>query len=454
LTPLVALAACLLTPGGTALAEEAVSITLAQALERAARDNPELAATRERAEAQAARGDAVARLRWPRASLSASWHRSDNPSWVFADKLTAGEFAQDDFAISRLNDPGSTSHLTTTAGIELPLDVFGKVADQAKAQRASGRAAGATLEEARLELRLRVVDAYRRAALARRAVEATERALEGAKGREAAAEARVSEGAALTADLLRARARRRQREADLADRRGDAAVTAAGLARLLGAEPGTSYVATDSPAAPGPLDGDETTWITRAAAGRPTLAAAHERLEVARRAARLEGRGLLPELAAWGQLQDDRNSFSGGGQSYAVGAQLRWSAFDASRGKREAAAAAELHAAELDARAAADQVRLEAAVAFRHAQATRERYAAATGGAEEGREALRVVQERRRAGIATLTDELETEAASLGAELEEIRAAAEAAIADAALERAAGTGTAAAETRRHGEREQ
>ena len=49
-----------------------------------------------------------------------------------------------------------------------------------------------------------------------------------------------------------------------------------------------------------------------------------------------------------------------------------------------------------------------------------------------------MVQERRKAGIATLTDELETETAALGAALAEISAAAEVAIADAALRRAAG----------------
>ena len=65
-------------------------------------------------------------------------------------------------------------------------------------------------------------------------------------------------------------------------------------------------------------------------------------------------------------------------------------------------------------------------------------YAAASGGLEEGREAFRVVQERRKAGLATLTDELETETAALGAALQEIGAAAEVAIADAALRRAAG----------------
>ena len=50
----------------------------------------------------------------------------------------------------------------------------------------------------------------------------------------------------------------------------------------------------------------------------------------------------------------------------------------------------------------------------------------------------RMVQERRKAGLATLTDELETETAALGAALQEIGAASEVAIADAALKRAAG----------------
>ena len=141
---------------------------------------------------------------------------------------------------------------------------------------------------------------------------------------------------------------------------------------------------------------------------------------------------------AWGQLQDDRNAFSGGERSGAFGVLLRWSVLDATRGKRVTAASAEARAAELAAQAAAGQVRLEVETAWRRAQAARERYAAAAGGAEDGREALRVVQERRQQGLATLTDELETEAASLAAELEELRAAAEIAIADAALLRAAG----------------
>jgi outer membrane protein TolC len=103
-----------------------------------------------------------------------------------------------------------------------------------------------------------------------------------------------------------------------------------------------------------------------------------------------------------------------------------------------AATATEERAMEQEARAALDQVGLEVETAYRRAAAARERHAAAAGGADEGREALRVIRERRQAGLATLTDELETEAAALLAELMEVQAATEAALADAALRRAAG----------------
>jgi outer membrane protein TolC len=220
--------------------------------------------------------------------------------------------------------------------------------------------------------------------------------------------------------------------------RGNAEMAAATLGRLLGAAPGTSYVPVEQPASPEAMGTDEQSWIAKAVGQRPAIQAAQEKLEAVRLRAHGERRSRLPDLAVYGQLQDDRNDFSGGKQTATLGAMIRWSAFDPTRTKRVATAEAELRAAELDAKATLDQVRLEVEMAWRRAAAARERYAAATGGAEEGREALRVVRERRLAGMATLTDELETEVASLAAELREIEAATETAIADAALAAAAG----------------
>jgi outer membrane protein TolC len=212
----------------------------------------------------------------------------------------------------------------------------------------------------------------------------------------------------------------------------------AGLTRLLGAPAGVNYVPTEGPPAVTPLEGDETQWLERALRQRPILEASRRNSDAARAFVTSERKGLLPDIGAFGQLWDDRIRAGDGSQAWAVGVGVKWTPFDAARGKREAAATAERRAAELAARAAVDQVRLEVTLAYRRAATARERHAAAAGGSAEGREALRVVQERRKSGMATLTDELETETAALGAELSEIGAAAEVAMADAALRRAAG----------------
>jgi outer membrane protein TolC len=430
----------LLAPGGlpAAAATEPVALTLAEALALAEQQNPDLAAVRARAAAAGEGAAAVRREVWPRLGLAAGWSATDVPSAVFAHKLDAGEFTADDFALDRLNDPSAVSHLGTALAVEAPVDAFGKVRTAVESAAARARSAGAQVDEAVLDLRLQVEQAYRRAVLARQAVEVTGRALAGTRARESDVEARVAGGAALQADLLRARARRREREADLAERRGEAEAALAALARALGAPSGAALDPVEAPSAAPPLAGDLDLWMERALAARPALAAAAEAAEAARQTSRGEEKSRLPDLALWGRLQDDRVDLSGGRQSGSVGLSLRWSAFDPARGHRQAAAAAELDAAAAEARAAADQVRLEVAAAWHRARAARERLAAAAGGAEEGREALRVVRLRRLAGSATLTDELETEAAALAAELQELRAATDAALADAALARAAG----------------
>ena len=419
-------------------AAQETPLTLAEALALSESQNPDLLAARVRAEAQAIRAESLARTRWPRLLASSGWTRADNPAMVFAQKLNAGGFDRQDLDIARLNDPDALSHLTTVLAVEAPIDLFGKVGDRAAGQAALGRAAGAAARETTQWIRLRVVEAYHGTLLAAHALGVTDRALATARSREADIEARVASGIALKADLLRARARRREREADLAVTRGEVRVAAARLGRLLGAPPGVTYWPTDRPGPPAPLDGGEAAWTARALAQRPAVAAAQERVEAARWVARAERRSWLPDLTAHGQIQDHRSGFSAGKRTGMVGAMVIWNAFDPTRTKRLAMAEAELRAAEQEARAAQDQVRLEVETAWRRALASRESHAAAAGGAEEGREALRVVQERRQTGMATITDDLETEVAGLAAELGEAAAATEAAIADAGLKAAAG----------------
>jgi outer membrane protein len=416
-----------------------VPLSLADALSRAEHDNPELAALRARQGAREQRAAAVARASRPRLSVSVDAFRTDDPAQVFAAKLDRGDLGADDFALERLNDPAPISQLTSTLRVDVPIDVFGAIHAAGRAAAADARGEAAALSEAVEDLRLRVVETYRRAGLAATAAEVTAHALTGARAREADLQSRVEVGGALTADLLRARTRRRQREADLAQREDDRAAAFAVLGRLMGADATQTFVLSEDVAETPPLPGDVDSWTERALSSRAQPRGAADRAEAAGEAQRAEARGGRPTLGAYGLVQDDRGSLGAeGGQSFTVGAAIRWTPFDPTRSRRLAAADADRRAAENLVRAARDQVRLEVTLAWRRARTARDRYAAAAGGAEEAQEALRVVQERRQTGMATLTDELETESATLVAELEERTASTEVALADAALRRAAG----------------
>jgi outer membrane protein TolC len=434
-------AAVSLVAGARAAAQAAAPaerpLTLEQALLLAEQRNPELLAARGRAEAQSLRGESERRLAWPRLSAQFEWSRSDTPAAVFANKLNAGEFTQQDFALPSLNAPAPLNHLGSALTLVAPLDVAGRIRDRADAQAAGGRAASAASRETLLDTRLRVTEAYRRAYLLERAGDVTRQALRAAEAREQELGERVREGAALEADRLRARARRRQREAELAERSSEGEGALAALARALGSDPGARPLPSEPAPPPPPLEQDEAAWQARAQ-GRPLLEAARQAARAAALSRRVEERSAWPELGAFAQLRDDRLDFERAGQSGSVGVAVRVNLLDGTRGKRVAAAAAEERAAEQSLQAALDQVRFEVRAAFHRARAARLRVQAAAGGSEDGREALRVVRERRLSGLATLTDELDTEAAALLAELLELQALTEAALADAALRRAAG----------------
>jgi outer membrane protein len=435
---LIVLSAALLVSArrGGAEGDDVQPLRLEEAVARAEAGNPEYAAQRARTEAQDLRRAAAARTTWPRLTLVSDLSRADGPARVFAEKLNRGAFGADDFAVPRLNDPDAVGHLGSILALEAPVDVAGTARARVRGEEASTRALAADLVEARQDLRLRVTEAYARAALAESALAATRRALEGARSREETLEARVSEGAALRAELLRARTRRRQREADVARGHGDAQASLVWLARFLGTD-GVQYRPT-APIGAATTDDDLTldSWRARAQAGRALTTIAMERRTAAEWARRGEQRATLPTLAGYASGFDDR--WTGASRrSYALGVAVRWT-FDPSQPRRIAAARADERAARFEESAAAAQVATEVETAWVRRSAAREALQAASGGAEEGREALRVVRERRAAGLATLTDELETEAASLAAELEELRARTELALADAALRRAAG----------------
>lgn len=431
----VAALGSLLCSGAAPSWAEEVPLTLAEALSRAGQSGTTVVTARALADAARERAEAARKLSWPRLTLDSRVTASDAPAMVFAQRLDAGRITSADFDPARLIDPGASWHLGTTLGAEAPIDLFGRIRAATRAQQASARSREAVARSAEQGMRLAVTDAYWRAALGRRAVEVARRALAAATSREQEIQVRAEQGDALTADLLRARARRLEREAELAAREGDVRVASANLSRLLSAPEGESLVPSEQPPQPAPPTGTLAEWLARSAA-RPELLASRERQAAADGATRAEQLSSRPEALAALALRDDRRS-GGGGQSFIAAVGLRWS-LDPARSRKLAAAQADSRVASSASRQAADGVRLEVETAHARQQAAFLRWQASKSGGADLQEALRVVRERRLAGLATLTDELETEAAALAAEWNEIAAAADAAVAEAALRYAAG----------------
>ena len=185
-------AGLLLSLAGSPAPAEEIPLTLGEALARAEGNNPDILAAQQRAAAQGSRIESVDRLRWPRLDVTMGWSRTNTPAMVFMGKLNAGEFTQNDFAIDSLNSPDPLSHLMTVLSVMAPVDLAGKVKAMSSAQAAVERAMQAGTLEMLQEIRVRVVEAYRNAELAARAVALTQRALEGALARERDIQARAA----------------------------------------------------------------------------------------------------------------------------------------------------------------------------------------------------------------------------------------------------------------------
>lgn len=433
--------ACLVLLSGANVAPSRaaeVRVSLQEAKDLALSGNNALLATRERALGAHARADLADRVLWPRVSVNSQWSRTDNAAMVFMGKLTSGVIKSPDFEPSLLNDPRSRSQLATRLQVEAPLDPFRRHEPSRQASRAAAASADANSREYTLDLIHRVTEAYASAALTRERVGAVDHALQGAKSREKEVEAQVGEGAALRGDLLRVRSRRREREADLAALIADQSGSLAVLNELLGARGETTYVPGDLPHEGALPVEDEAALVAKALTQRPALDALRLQAEAAHHSVAADHRSRLPEIAVFAQLTDDRGGFSEGRQSYAIGGVLRVSLFDPTKGARQSEARIAERAAELDHLAAIDGVRRAVRNAREQVRARMAALEAARGGTEEGKEALRVVQERRREGLGTLTDELEADAAALGAQLREIAAQVELAMAHATLARVTG----------------
>jgi outer membrane protein TolC len=228
--------------------------------------------------------------------------------------------------------------------------------------------------------------------------------------------ARREGGVALRDDVLRGEVQLSESR-DALVRAEDAEVTA--LARLNNAmgRDASLPLRPDERLSPGRFAAPLAECLQRAAAQRPEVGVARDRVAVAR-FGRVAARGeFLPQLTMKGSLGRIEGENVVGGWQEGVGIQLNVPLFHggASRGNLRAAEA-DIGQALADAQGVLNDLSLEVTVAHRGVVSAQARVELARPAVEQSTEALRIVRRRYRNGTATPTDVIDAETARTRAE--------------------------------------
>jgi outer membrane protein TolC len=371
------------------------TLTLADALSELERQNLTLVQARARADESASLvGQARAAL-LPSVTAAGSYLRN-------SDEFRLGPLPLPGFGvIDRTVQPLETLSIAGT--VRVPLVVPQAWYDVAQA-RSGARAAEASADAARLQIRAGFAQAAHAAAAADEVVVASERAVASAAELTRSAERRVRAGTAAPLDVLKAQTEQVRRESDLAGARAAAERGRLALGILLGRERPVRVAVADAPSAEPP--GDQAALLDEALARRPELAAQRAQVDAAEAAVRSSRARLAPQLSATASaFAQDVALPTGKKDGWRATVDLTWLLFDGGfREARQRQAAAQ----RASARAAAEAERLavtqEVADAIRDLAVARERLRLAE---TQGRLAADAAASARRsfdAGIASSLD--------------------------------------------------
>ncbi len=432
-------ALCLWSVLGASLpAFGAAPLSLAEALLRGRAGAREVAAADARARGADAKARQAAAYRLPQVRVSEQWLRTDSPADAFGLLLNQERFSFPAFVAGNPNAPDPLNTAITRLEVEMPIWTGGELSTRVRQARLAAEAAGENTGRVGDQAAVAAAEAWIRLAQAREAVALLEHSRATVAAHVELATNYAAQGMLVRSDLLRAEVELARIDDLLAEARGNDRVAEANLAFRLGEPMDTTYALVPLPDPP-PMARERDAWIA-ASFARRDLVSARKLLEAGELEARALRGAILPRigLVARHDLVDDR-PFGGHGDSTAIAALATFDLFDGGRKRAAVAAAqAEADAGRADLLRMDEGVRLETRQAYETAAAALERRATSEAALGAAAEAVRIVEERFKAGVVKSTDLLDAATARREAEMRELVARADAWLAQMRLALAAG----------------
>jgi outer membrane protein len=391
--------------------ESGEPLTLSRAVEIALAKNPLTRATAAGRELADAQLSAARATRWPSLQASESVTTSNNPVFVFGSLLEQGRFGPNNFLISSLNNPDPLTNFRTAFSARLP--VFDQRQSRARIDLAKlgQQQADQQTELVAQQIRFAVLKSYYGVLLAQSRVVVADEAIEIATADLKRIKDRFETGFAVRSDLLASEVQLAEFRQQKVQATGELATAQAALNTALGLPVNSPYTIIDQLSerlfnieAPEELN-------RLALEQRPEYARAMLAVRMNARQVRGASDEVLPRVDAFASLGVSGRSPVTGSSDYTVGASVTVNVFDPGRKAKinQARAAEAIAQAEQD--HLANQISFEVVRAYQQFISARERLRVVAQTTAQASEVLRIVQDRYREGLTTITEVLRAELA-------------------------------------------
>lgn len=386
-------------------------LTLQQAADIALRTNPLIRATdagREMADAQLSEARAA---RLPILQFNLTFANSNNPVFVFGSLLEQARFGLHNFDPLFLNSPPSLNNFRTTMTLRLPL--FDQMQAGARIAQARIGQEQADMQRQLIEQQIlfEVVRSYYGVILAQARKEVSDEAVKMAEADVKRIRDLFETGLVVASDLMAAEvhlAEFRQQQIQAA---GDVVAAYAALNTALGLPVNTQMRVIGELSERIFEVADQEELIRMAMLHRPDYARSDAAVRSTKQGLRAALGQYLPRLDVFATFGTSGQGLASGSADYILGASLAFNIFDLGRSAKlkQARAAESLATAERE--RLADQISLEVVRAYQQYASARERLVVAARAVNQAIEAMRIVQDRYREGLTTITEVLRAETA-------------------------------------------
>ena len=408
----VALVGCVWGRPPAWAAQDPEPLTLAEAVEAALRDNPEVAAVRHQRAAVESQAIQARSGLLPQLEVSEGYSRTDSPLWAFGTRLNQERIRAEDFAPERLNDPEAIDNFNSALALNWSLFDGGRTLIGWRQAQKAGEAAALDVLRSEQQIIARTAAAYMGVLLAAQNRDVVAQSLATAQAHLKVVEDRFRGGLVVKSDLLRARVRIAELAQQQLQAESQVQVAEAMLKAMMGRADDRSLNPVTRPqggTAPEALQ----SWIVRALAQRPELQRSKIQESIAQRAVDRAGAGHWPTLGLTGKYEFNSEDFPGeDAESYTVGAVASLNLYSGQRISAETAEAKALLAAvRSQAQGLALNVRVEVQRAFLQAQSAWKSIEVAAAAVSQAEEGLRIVANRYEGGLLTIVSLLDAQVA-------------------------------------------